>query len=610
MHALRQISLIAAALLLAPGLAFSQQGSNGSISGTVTDASGAVIAAAKMTVLNVKTGVSGSATTNTTGAYTFQSLQPGTYQVTAEAAGFRREVVKGIELDVAGRLSVDMKLQVGGIAESVEVSAQASEIESVTSSVGNVVEQKKIDELPLIGREATSFQQLQAGVLGDNINGLHVASRQVTLDGTNVQETRYNGAGQTNTANTIDKIAEFRVVTAPADAEFSGGTSQVQLIARSGTNQFHGSAWDYNRVSALAGNTWFNNQKGLKSDGTPVAPRNLLVRNDYGARVGGPIIRNKTFFFVIYDAYRQTTRSTNNYTVYTDQAKQGIFRFFPGVRDANATAAVPTVDLAGNPVAPAAATGALQSVSVFGKDPNRLAADPTGQMSKYLALFPSPNNYLVGDGLNTAGYLWQSPSTDRLDAGTVRIDHQFSDSEKFNFTYDKLSRRLGGGAALPMTGPAPSASGNAFYSLNLTSVLRSNLVNEARLGIVRYTNYFDAVWGPDGSLLPSANGTKFFLSLTNISNPYGTGSAPQGRISPFYELNDSIGWTHGKHNVRAGVDGRIGISNGYNAFYVKPQVTIGAGNVAVQGISTISGIGLNSTTAQNLLLDLSGSIAS
>lgn len=599
-----------AALVFCQGLAFSQQGSNGSISGTVTDATGAVIGGAKVSALNTMTGVVNNSTTNPSGAYAFQALQPGSYQLTAEAQGFRKELVKNVQLDVSGRIGIDFKMQVGGVSESVEVSAQSSQIDSVTSSVGNVVEQKKIDELPLIGREATSFQQLQAGVLGDNINGLHVASRQVTLDGTNVQETRYNGAGQTNTANTIDKIAEFRVVTAPADAEFSGGTSQVQLIARSGTNEYHGSVWDYNRVSALASNTWFNNQKGLKADGTPVAPRNLLVRNDYGGRIGGPIRKNKTFFFVIYDAYRQTTRATNNYTVYTDLAKQGIFRYYPGVRNANATAAVPTVDLQGNPVTPVGATGTLQSVSVFGKDPNRLTADPTGQITKYLSLFPSPNNYQLGDGLNTAGYLWQSRSTDGRDVGTVRLDHQINESERLSFTYDKLSRRLGGGATLPATGAAPSASANAFYSLNLTSVLRPNLVNEARLGIVRYSNYFDAVWGQDGALLPSANNTKFFLTLTNISNPYGTGSAPQGRTSPFYELNDTIGWTHGKHNIRAGVDGRIGISNGYNAFYVKPNVVIGAGTTAVQGISTISGIGTNATTAQNMLLDLSGSIAS
>ncbi len=610
MRTLRLAMSLAALMTVTQGYVFPQQGANGSISGTVTDASGAVVGGAKVTALNTLTGVSSSAISNPAGAYAFQAVQPGKYQLTAEAQGFRREVVKGVDLDVSGRIGIDFKLQVGGVAESVEVSAQSSQIDSVTSSVGNVVDQKKIDELPLIGREATSFQQLQAGVLGDNINGLHVASRQVTLDGTNVQETRYNGAGQTNTANTIDKIAEFRVVTAPADAEFSGGTSQVQLIARSGTNEYHGSVWDYNRVSALAANTWFNNQKGLKSDGTPVAPRNLLVRNDYGGRLGGPIRKNKTFFFVIYDAYRQTTRSTNNYTVYTDLAKQGTFRFYPGVRNANATAAVPTVDLQGNPVTPAGATGTLQSVSVFGKDPNRLTSDSTGQIAKYLALFPSPNNYQLGDGLNTAGYLWQSRATDDRDVGTIRLDHQINDAERFSFTYDKLSRRLGGGATLPQTGAAPSASANAYYSLNLTSVLRPNLVNEARGGIVRYSNFFDPVWGPDGALLPSANNTKFFLTLTNISNPYGTGSAPQGRNSPFYELNDTIGWTHGKHNVRAGVDGRIGISNGYNAFYVKPNVVIGAGNVAVQGISTINGIGTNATTAQNMLLDLSGSIAS
>ena len=590
--------------------AFGQQGSNGSIFGKIADSTGAVVRGAKVTAANTKTGVTSSAISNDSGAYAFPSLIPGTYRLAGEHPGFRIAVVNDINLPVSARIDVDLKLEIGGVSETVQVTAETAALESITSSVGNVVEQKKIDDLPLIGREATSFQQLQAGVNGDNINGLHIMSRQVSFDGTNVQETRYTGGGATTTANTIDKVAEFRVVTAPADAEFAGGTAQVQLIGRTGTNQFHGSAWDYNRVSALAANTWFNNQKGTKADGSETAPRNLLVRNDFGGRVGGPIIHNKTFFFVLYDAGRQTTRATNNYTVYTDLAKQGIFRYYPGVRDANATAAVATVDNQGSPVTPAGATGALQSISVFGKDPNRLGADSTGNIAKYLALFPSPNNYQVGDGLNTAGYLWQSRSTDDRNVGTVRIDHQFNEANRLSFSYDKLAENFGGGATLPQTGNSPSINANAFYSINLTTVLRPNLVNEARLGIVRYSRYFDAVWGQGGSLLPSINGTNFFISTTNISNPYTTASAPQGRSSPFYEFNDTVSWTHGTHNVRAGVDARMGISNGYNAFYVKPQVTIGAGNVAVQGISTINGIGQNATTAQNLLLDLSGSIAS
>jgi hypothetical protein len=592
-------------------LVFAQQGNNGSISGNATDTSGGVMEGVKVTALNVKTGVSSATISNKSGSYSFPSLQPGGYRVTGEFPGFRKAVVNGIDLPVTARIDVDLRFDVGGVSDVVEVSAQSAAIESITSSVGNVVETKKIDELPLVSRDVTQFQALQAGVVGDNVNGLHIMSRQVTFDGTNVQETRYTGAsGSLTSANTTDKVAEFRVVTAPADAEFAGGTSQIQLIGRSGTNQFHGSAWDYNRVSALAGNTWFNNQRGTNADGSEVAPRNLLVRNDFGARLGGPIRRNKTFFFLLYDAGRQTTRSTNNYTVYTDAAKQGIFRYFPGVRNANATAAVPTVDNQGNPVTPAGSTGALQSVSVFGKDPNRLTADPTGNMVKYLSLFPSPNNYLLGDGLNTAGYLWQSRSTDDRDIGTLRLDHQFNDAHRLAFTWDKEAERFGGGATLPQTGPSPSAKSNGFYSVTLTSVLRSNLVNEARVGIVRFQDFFDAAWGQDGALLPSVNGTKFFLSSANISNPYTTASAPQGRKSPSYEFNDTVSWTHGTHNIRAGVDVRYGVSNGYNAFYVKPQVTLGAGNVAVQGITGISGIGQNSTTAQNLLLDLSGSIAS
>jgi len=139
------------------------------------------------------------------------------------------------------------------------------------------------------------------------------------------------------------------------------------MIGRSGTNEIHGSAFEFNRVTALSANSWFNNQLGRPiSDGSLVAPRNFLIRNQFGARVGAPIRKNRTFVFFLYEAQRQKTKIARNSTTFTATGRQGIFRFYPGVINGNATAAAPTVDLSGNPIAPAAATGPLQSVSLFG----------------------------------------------------------------------------------------------------------------------------------------------------------------------------------------------------------------------------------------------------
>ena len=149
-------------------------------------------------------------------------------------------------------------------------------------------------------------------------------------------------------------MGEFRVITAPVDAEFGRGMAQVQMISRSGTNEVHGSAFEFNRVTALSANSWFSNQLGRNADGSLVAPRSFLIRNQFGARVGAPIKKNRTFGFFLYEGQRQMTDTAQNVTVFTATARQGIFRFFPGVQNGNATSAVATVDCSGNPVAPAA----------------------------------------------------------------------------------------------------------------------------------------------------------------------------------------------------------------------------------------------------------------
>jgi hypothetical protein len=181
-------------------------------------------------------------------------------------------------------------------------------------------------------------------VVGDNFNGVRSQSQNVTLEGVSVQETRYNGGGgNVTTTNSVDRVAEFRVSMAPADAEFGRGMAQVQMIGRSGTNELHGSAFEFNRVTALSANSWFNKPARQERDGGDVAPRSFLIRNQFGARVGAPIQRNKTFFFFLYEGQRQKTKTAVNNTVFTAPARDGIIRYFPGVRNANATAAIATV---------------------------------------------------------------------------------------------------------------------------------------------------------------------------------------------------------------------------------------------------------------------------
>jgi len=609
-------NLAISSLLLLTCISGSAQTTNASIYGSILDASGAAVPKAAVTATNVKTGVVLSTVSNEAGIYIFPSLLPGDYTVSAQLAGFRKAAAGGITLDVGSRISVDLKLEVGTASESVTVeSAGGSPLEAVNSSVSNVVTLQRVQDLPLQNLDAGSLIALQPGVVGDNFNGVRSQSQNVTLDGVNIQETRYNGgwkSGNTVANSSMDLVAEFRVSTAPVDAEFGRGMAQVQMISRSGTNEIHGSAFEFNRVTALSANTWFNNQLGTKLDGSPAAPRNFLIRNQFGVRAGAPIIKNRTFVFFLYEGQRQKTKAAVNDTVLTASARQGIFRFYPGVLNANATAAVPTVDLAGNPVQPAAATGSLQSVSVFGRDPNRMVADPTGNVGIALKDIPLPNNFQRGDGLNTAGFYWQQPATNDFNLYDFKIDHTLTPSTRLAFSA-QINKSFGfngyRGQVYPLQPSDTGFNSNFLYTFSATTNIRPTLLNEFRLGVNYYEAGFTGPFYPnESSVLPHIGSQPFDFTFLTVTNEYTSNNAPQGRTSPLYQLADSLTWLKGRHAFKGGVQVYYDSSNGYNSFNVLPGAVIGPGSVPFANISTITAIGSNLTTAQNLLGDLSGSL--
>ena len=609
--ALSVLTLLTAAVIQA-------QTTNASIYGSVLDSSGAAVPKASVTATNVQTGVALSTFSNDSGVYIFPSLLPGEYNVSAELAGFRKAVAERIALDVGSRISVDLKLEVGTAAETVTVESSSSPLEAVNSSVSNVVTLQRVQDLPLQNLDAGSLIALQPGVIGDNFNGVRSQSQNVTLDGVNIQETRYNGgwnSGNTPAATSVDLVGEFRVSTAPVDAEFGRGMAQVQMISRSGTNQINGSAFESNRVTALSANSWFNNQLGRKADGSLVAPRNFLIRNQFGVRTGAPIIRNRTFVFFLYEGQRQKTNTPQNVTVLTPTARQGTFRFFPGVQNANATAAVPTVDLTGNPIQPAAATGPLQSVSIFGRDPNRMAADPTGNVAIALKDVPLPNNFQRGDGLNTAGFYWQQPGTSDFDIYDLKLDHTLSQNTRLAFSGQRNhANQFNGyrGQVYPLQPTDSAFRTNYLYTFSAITNIRPNLLNEFRAGVNYYEAGFTGPFYPnESSVLPHIGNQPFFFTFSTLSpNEYTSNNAPQGRTSPLYQFADSVTWLKGRHAFKGGVQVYFDSSNDYNSFYVLPGANIGPGSVPVANINTIGGIGANLTLAQNLLDDLSGSLNS
>jgi hypothetical protein len=597
-------------------LAFAQS-SDAVLSGVVTDASGALVRGARVAARNVATGVESKTASNDSGVYVFPALQPGPYRVTAQMDGFQTLVYDGIALEVGARLQFNLQLSVGAITQSVEVHADSDNLLGyATSSVGGMLTGQKVLDLPIPARNALSLVYTQAGLIGDNFAGARRASMNITIDGINVQDQRNNNGVSSPVFTSVDRVEEFRVITAPADAEFGRGSGQVQMSTRSGTNQFHGSLFEFHRNTVLNANTWFNNQRGTDpGTGRPISPRNNLIRNQFGGRIGGPILKNRTFFHFLYDAQRIRQRSAVTSTVYTETARQGLYRFYPGARNGNAESASPTVDLNGNPRRPPNATGDLQVVSLYGRDPARPGPDPSGTVPRLFGVTPLPNNFRTGDGLNTAGYTWQRRSTDDFDVYNFKIDHNFSSAHRLTYSYnleDEAEYNTRYQQPFPDSPGGNIVRRDHFHALSVLSTLRPTVLNEFRAGVLRPDYRGLAPWEMEqnAGFLPQANGISYIPVFNLVSDVIVSDDDPVRLFSPLYQYTDNLTWIRGKHTFKGGFDIRFPSSNSFNSSDVMPRANLGTGGVPVQNIDRIPGIGQNLSNAQSMLTDLAGSLAS
>ncbi|MBI3207657.1 MAG: carboxypeptidase regulatory-like domain-containing protein [Candidatus Solibacter usitatus] len=583
------------------------QGTDAALSGTVADQTGAAVPGATVTVTNTRTGVEIASTANNAGVYLFPSLLPGVYRIQAGHAGFKKYVLNEVSLGLGERLTINLPMELGAVAESIEVASRNEALATATATVGGLLTERSIQQLPLISRDALGLTTTQPGTNGTNFNGAQRVALNITLDGINVQDNRINSGVFSTLFTSVDRIEEVQVITSPVDAEFGRGSGQIILNSRGGSNQFVGSAFEQLRNTALNANSFFNNLQGLQ--------RPILIRNQFGVRLGGPIRKNKTFFHFLFESSRIRQNSNVTRTVYTPTARQGIFRYFPGAQNANANSSSATVDAAGNPVRPASATGGLQAVSLFGRDPNRAAPDPTGTIAKDLALIPLPNNFRVGDGLNTAGYTFKLSIPDDLTQYDFRIDHYFTPTQRLSVTYNLENESNANGF---MASPFPGVPGGdvtsktRVLSVQVLSNLTPSTINEFRVGFQRPLVRFHSPWEANGTdYLPKLKGQPYLLVLSQVTDPLESSNDPQGRISPVYQFSDKISRLQGKHALKAGVEMRYVSTNGFNSFSVMPRVNAGSGGLgAPQNITAIAGIGTNAGLAQGILNDLSGSVNS
>jgi len=639
---MKRLFLIAALLLPVLITSAFGQTTNANLGGTVSDPSKALIPGVTVTATNTATGIVSTMVTNETGAYNFPSLQTGTYKVTADLPGFQTQSYSDVVLGVSQQVRLNFTLQVGVQSQSVDVGVSADTLIATTSSsIGAVLPEYKVRDLPLASRNILDLVGTTSGTQGSNFAGGRLTQLNTTRDGIPVSDGRYDIGASTTTYVSPDLVDEVRVIVAPADAETARGSGQIQMSTRAGTNQFHGSLFWVNRNSALNANSWGNNFQGAGKD--------YYNGNQFGGRVGGPIITNKTFFFFLFDGQRYIGKNSFTGNVLTDQARQGIFRYFPGVQNGNILTNTPTVDRNGNPVKPVAATGDLTSVSVFGRsvngvltpwDGNRTGIDTSGWIKTLISRMPSPNDYTIGDGLNTAGFRWlrrtsgnDTTNGDGNDTNrnqyNVRVDHNFNSSNKASLsgTWERDTSETTQAGITNWPGGYNGTVHRAprVITGSMVSILSPIIVNEFRVGTRKSWHYSwasflrpDSVGDEARAALPTHGGLPFVpqqaLIPDNIITGFG-GPSTRGQTSPLYNYSDTLSWTKGKHAFKAGFEARFTSSRGFNgsdnpAWYPFPIVTVSSPSIAVTGISTIPGLaGTNVATAQNLLLDLSGSVS-
>jgi hypothetical protein len=511
-------SLIFFVLLFACALATPAQQETATITGEVKDASGGLVPKAAITVTNIRTNITVNTETNDQGSYTVTSLKPGDYTVTVEKSGFSKTLRSGVTLQVAQFTRIDIMLQAGQISETIEVASGAPLLETENSSRGSVIDQKKIVELPLNGRDYNQLALLSPGVLPStprlasvnfkgaiNVNGNRTFNNVFLLDGVdNISYSNsFRGENVQLVQPSIEALQEFKIQTNAYSAEFGRSSGAViNATIKSGTNNIHGSVYEFLRNDALDANNFFSNALG--------APKPVRKRNQFGGAVGGPLVKNRTFWFADYEGLRDQEGIPRTRLVPTAAQKAGLF-----------SVAVFDPFAAGRPEFSKNAQGQWVIPQ------NRW--DPVG--AKIVSLIPDPN--VAG----TTIYASTPITTTRQDQFDVRIDHQLSSNKtlfgRYSFV-DTLTFR-----PAPLPGLAEGSFNDAFGSnanrsqalaIGLTWIFSPGFVGDFRFGWGR-GNYFTSP--PNSGVDGAAE-----VGLKNVPNdPAIVGGVPKVNIQGF----DAVG---------------------------------------------------------------------
>ncbi len=462
-------------LCLCAATALAQSSTTAAVVGTVTDATSASVPGAVVELQSVDTNAVTTAKTNDSGEYIFPNVTPGKYRVTVKHSGFKPTSVADLTIEVNRSYSVPVRLEVGTDTQVVEVQATASvQLQTTDSQIGNSVSSDAIMRLPTLQRNATELLGLQPGAVpvGNGImmrvSGAIDDQNTVTIDGIDV--TQNIVATNTSIPTGTDSVEELRVTTANPNANFDRASgAQMTLQGRHGTNEFHGTLYEYLQNSALNANTWDSNRARLAKP--------AIKDNRYGGSFGGPIKKNKTFIFGNFEERRYNAVTQITRTVPTSTLRQGIIQF------RNPSGNIDQFNLA---------TAAVCGPNGNGQcDPRGLGMSPT--VAAQFKLMPLPNFGGVGDGLNTSGFTANIPTPLQSDFGVVRLDHYITSKLTFNSSYTVYKvTQIGAGDVSIENGNAISAVSSPQYatvlSASLTWTISPTLVNVTRFGFVRDDN--------------------------------------------------------------------------------------------------------------------------
>jgi len=596
--------LLAGALLLllcSFSNALAQTSTTSSVSGTVTDPQGNVVPGATVTLTNIGTNTARTQTTNQSGNYSFDLIQPGDYRLDVEARGFKKAAITNIHALITKPTEVNAQLEVGSVAETVTVSAGTEAVVNTQdASIGNTFISSQITQLPLEARNVTALLTLQPGVTREGyVAGARSDQANVTLDGVDINEAQSNrpggpsGGGGSNAVpdqdpspdrNTVlrfnsEAIEEFRVTTSNPNAALGRSSgAQINLVTKSGSNEWHGSAFEYHRNTIFTANDFFNNRSGIE--------RPKLLRNTFSGALSGPVIKDRLFFFYNYEGRRDASGKSVVEVVPLASLGRGEIRY------RSPSGAVTTVT---------AAQLATIFPSLGGVDPAAVSA-----LAAASAKYPS-NDTTVGDGLNTGGFRFNASTPVKLNAHTGRFDFKINEKQsaflRVNVQYDFFGG-LGISSDFPQAFPDTPLESTWSHPWGLaaghTWTIGTKYVNNFRYGYTR------EAFTIQGDSRENAVSFRFVFSPRNFDRDLT-------RITPVHNFTDDFSWLAGNHTVQFGTNvrlvrnKRINFANSFDSAITNPSFYASSGTPLSTAINGFSAIGSGFTSSvQNAAAALLG----